>query len=123
MDVEIVLQIERFEELPRILVQHQPRDKVCCLKLASFVASLEVCLVCEPRDGTAEPSLLHDVLEDRLAREGVVQVVWFECGTRLAEVLRVVHPIVFLVLVSVQIRDSPMRLVLHEGFVSVSSLL
>jgi len=112
MDMEVVLQVQRFKELPRILVQHQSRNQVGSLQLAALVTSLKVRQICEPGDCPANHTLLKDVLVDFNAIQGVVQVIWLKRWPGHTEVLWIVHAVFLLVLVPVQIRDGPMRLVL-----------
>ena len=81
------------------------------MHFASFLASFEFGQVFEPDQSSAESVHLLDVLLDWYQLQSLVQIEVEEVGLSRTKVLRVNHLVVLLVLISVQIRDSPMRLV------------
>ena len=52
---------------------------------------------------------------DLHALDGCIQVKWLKCWSHLSNILFIIHPVVFLVLPSVHIRNGPIDLVPH-GF-------
>ena len=81
------------------------------MHLASLLASFELRQVFEPDQSSAESVHLLDVLLDWNQLQSLVQIEVEEVGLSRTKVLRINHLVVLLVLISVQIRDSPMRLV------------
>ena len=63
--------------------------------------------------------MLLDFLVDWDKFEGCIKVKLFEFGLSCAKILGVVHPVVLLILVSVQIRDGPHSLVTDGGLIGV----
>ena len=122
VNVEVLLQVKSIDELPRVLVKHESSDQSRRLHLASLLASFKLRQVFEPDQSSAESVHLLDVLLDWNQLQSLVQIKVEEVGLSRTKVLRVDHLVVLLVLISVQIRDSPMRLVrsCFPLFISVS---
>ena len=111
VNVEVLLQVQRIDKLPRVLVEHEACDQGRCLHLAPSASSLQEGNVFKPGQGPFEAIYFLDVLVDGHQFQGSVQVKFLKDGLRCAEVLRISHLVVLLVLVAVQIRDSPVSLI------------
>lgn len=101
MDVEVILKVESLKEFPGVLVQKNPGYQVRCLQFTALTSPFQERNIIEPGKGSSHPPLLLNVLVDRDACQCFIKIIWLKCGLRFAQVLRVVHAIVFLVLVSV----------------------
>lgn len=103
VNVEIVLDIHCVDELPRVNVEQESRQKSSRLNERAFLASLEGAGVCHPRNSSADLRSLLDIHVSIHAGQGLVEIKWSKARLCSAEVFRVVHAIVDLILVLVEI--------------------
>ena len=99
--MEIVLEIKRVEELPRVLIKHEPSDESGSLQLGALGTSFQKRHVFEPSQCSTQLSLLLNVLVNWDARKSIIEIIWLKHRSGITKVLWVIHAVIFLVLVSV----------------------
>lgn len=121
--MEIVLKLQRFHELVGVLVEEEAHHKLGRLQCGPFLASFECLGVREVSQGSARDACLLNVLVNVHAFESQVKVEWLKHWLGGAKILRVVHAVILLLLVSVQVRGSPPDFEAHRLALLVLSVL
>ena len=105
------------------MIEHKARDQRRCLHLRPLSAPLKEWIVLEPSQSSLELVIALNVLVDWDELKGLVQVEVLELGARVGKVFSLIHAVVLLILIAVQIRDSPVCLVLGSLSILVLSML
>ena len=123
VNVEVFLKVESVDKLPRVLIQHEPGNDRSGLHLGTPRASLKYRNVLKPSHGASEESSFLDVLIDRDELESFIEVKLLKVRPCCAKILGVIHPVVFLILIAVQIRDGPLCFVIHGALIHICVVL
>ena len=123
VDVEIVRDVHRVDEFPRVNVHEHSLQQGGSLQERPRMSTLKSSGVSEIGEHPSQFASLLNILMNIHALQGLIEIIREEFGLCISKVLLVVHPIVDLILVPVQIADSPSDLEPLTLLLSVIQLL
>lgn len=123
VNVEVIMQVHTINKLPRVLVKQDPLEYCDSLHLTSLLAPLQDSNVFVVTDHLLDEVCLVDLMVCLHALHCSIQIKWFKPWPSRPKVLLIIHPVVNLLLVPIQIRDSPIDFVPHRlGLLKVGRL-
>jgi hypothetical protein len=105
--MEVILYFQCVYEFPTVNIKQEPREQCGGLQKGSFVTSLECSCVSEPGQGSSNLSCLLNIHMGVHMLKCQLKVQRCKSGLGGAEIFRIIHPVVDLVLVFVQVTNGP----------------
>ena len=105
--MEIILQLQNINKFSTVLIEQEPLHKLISLQNRSFLATLHHCGICEVRKRSTQLAGLLNILVNLHALKCTVEIKREKFGFCCPKILRIIHTVVLLVLVSVQVTDCP----------------